>query len=232
MTKEWINKTIKEHHKMMVEKGFYDCPECEGRSFIYVSYPKSSDINNCEERDCKKCNGTGKDQNKNTGELLMLIVSELGEALEAHRCGQFADWQSHEITLRAVDDHLRKKETIDSIKTASFESCIKDSFEDEICDVFLSLFDLCGYLVEEENYDIVVKRATIQAGRIQSENIAEWKFIFTTTYLKEIYLSVNKDIIPAGTIGEAISELLHFCNKQNIPIQKHIEAKMAYNKIK
>lgn len=55
------------------------------------------------------------DKERNVGEMLMLVVTELGEALEAHRTNQFG-----------------------------FEQ--KDTFEDEVADVFIRLFDFCGGL--------------------------------------------------------------------------------------
>ena len=76
-------------------------------------------------------------EDKNTGELLMLIVSELSEALEADRNNRFADTEACIFLLDeckgVFGDDLFKKH-------------IKDTFEDEISDVFLRLFDLCGYL--------------------------------------------------------------------------------------
>lgn len=55
------------------------------------------------------------DKERNIGEMLMLIVSELGEAIEAHRKGNFGLGQ-------------------------------KDTFEDELADTAIRLFDLCGGL--------------------------------------------------------------------------------------
>lgn len=55
------------------------------------------------------------EKDRNVGEMLMLIVSELGEAIEAHRTGAFGIGK-------------------------------KDSFEDEIADTVIRLFDLCGGL--------------------------------------------------------------------------------------
>lgn len=70
---------------------------------------------------------------RETGTLLMLIVSELSEALEADRKNHHAD-----IRLFEVDEKLK-------ISTA-FKDNIKDSFEDEIADTFIRLFDLVGYM--------------------------------------------------------------------------------------
>jgi len=55
------------------------------------------------------------ERERNVGEMLMLVVSELGEAIEAHRIGNFGVGR-------------------------------KDTFEDEIADAVIRLFDLCGGL--------------------------------------------------------------------------------------
>jgi len=55
------------------------------------------------------------DQERNVGEMLMLVVSELGEAIEAHRSGKHG------------------------LET-------KDTFEDEIADTVIRIFDMCGGL--------------------------------------------------------------------------------------
>ena len=55
------------------------------------------------------------EKERNIGEMLMLVVSELGEVIEAHRTGNFGIEQ-------------------------------KDTFEDEIADTVIRLFDLCGGL--------------------------------------------------------------------------------------
>lgn len=70
------------------------------------------------------------DEKRELGTLLMLIVSEVSEALEADRKGRHVD-----ITELTEYD-----------KTVGFKESIKDSFEDEIADTFIRLFDLVGYL--------------------------------------------------------------------------------------
>ena len=75
------------------------------------------------------------DQKREIGTLLMLIVSELGEALEAHRKDRFAD-------LETFDRELLKGESFKEIH----KRYLKDTFEDEIADTFIRLFDLCGGL--------------------------------------------------------------------------------------
>jgi NTP pyrophosphatase (non-canonical NTP hydrolase) len=72
--------------------------------------------------------------NYNIGELLMLITSELGEALESHRKGKTSDWESYNKDLDTLGE------------TESFKAHIKDTFEDEIADAVIRLLDLSARL--------------------------------------------------------------------------------------
>jgi len=100
-----------------------------------------------------KAHGTAKekgfwDTERNVSEMLMLIVSELAEAQEALRKNHYADKAVanglfHDIALEEIDEdfHVNK-----GIWKSLFEEKIKSSFEDEIADVAIRLFDLCGGL--------------------------------------------------------------------------------------
>jgi len=82
-------------------------------------------------------------ETKNVGEMLMLVTSELAEALEADRDGKKANKEQFvkdKNTAATVEPHLSL-----SIKY-SFEKNIKNSFEDEIADAVIRLFDICGGL--------------------------------------------------------------------------------------
>jgi len=72
--------------------------------------------------------------NYNIGELLMLITSELGEALESHRKGKFSNWESFDLDISKIEE------------SKAFETHIKDTFEDEIADAVIRLFDLSARL--------------------------------------------------------------------------------------
>lgn len=76
------------------------------------------------------------DEERNVGELLMLVTSELGEAMEAHRKGKFAQWENFE-------GHLEWK--TEDFKTA-FKENVKDTFEDEIADAVIRLLDMSAGL--------------------------------------------------------------------------------------
>jgi len=75
-------------------------------------------------------------ETKNVGEVLMLCVSELSEALEAHRKNKFANIKGFEME-KGYHVHGDKLDF-----EQSFQVHIKDSFEDEIADTVIRLFDL------------------------------------------------------------------------------------------
>ena len=95
-----------------------------------------------------KDKGFWEEEKRNKPEMLMLIVSELAEALEALRKNHYAkqevvDSLAHDLELDRTDEEFMLKAI--NWKTA-FEEGVKSSFEDEVADVAIRLFDLCGGL--------------------------------------------------------------------------------------
>lgn len=74
------------------------------------------------------CNKGFYDNQREVGTLLMLVVSELSEALEADRAGRHAP-----------------NPAVMSGDSEDFATRVKDTFEDEIADAIIRLLDLCGY---------------------------------------------------------------------------------------
>tara|TARA_B100000768_G_scaffold181122_1_gene202952 strand:- start:2239 stop:2619 length:381 start_codon:yes stop_codon:yes gene_type:complete len=73
-------------------------------------------------------------EKKQLGTMLMLVVSELGEALEADRHSLKADLNYYENILSTKHDFQ-----------IAFKEAIKDTVEDEIADSIIRLLDMCGY---------------------------------------------------------------------------------------
>jgi len=89
------------------------------------------------------------DNKRNIGEMLMLVVSELGEAIEAHRKGRMcrvdiADCENIEYTDEYGEHDVQN--IIYTFDIDFFKENVKDTFEDEIADAFIRLFDMCGGL--------------------------------------------------------------------------------------
>jgi len=84
------------------------------------------------------------DKERNVGELMMLITTELGEGFEAYRCGQVLEERG------LVPSDLQPDRSVvpedEAAFKAWFESHIKGTFEEEIADTMIRLADLCGGL--------------------------------------------------------------------------------------
>ena len=95
-----------------------------------------------------KQKGFWEEEKRNIPQALLLIISEVSEATEALRKDHYADQSvveslSHDIELDRTDEEFMLKAI--NWKT-SFEQGVKSSFEDELADVAIRLFDLCGGL--------------------------------------------------------------------------------------
>lgn len=78
---------------------------------------------------------------------IMLIVSELSEALEALRCGyRVIEPEDVSNFFNQYRKGNRKREELSQMEIAFFQARIKDTFEDEIADTFIRLLHLCGML--------------------------------------------------------------------------------------
>lgn len=73
------------------------------------------------------------DKERNVGETMALITSELSEALSAHQKGHFANLEAFEKDIEGGRDFIE-----------AFREHIKDSYEDEYADAFIRLFDAVG----------------------------------------------------------------------------------------
>jgi NTP pyrophosphatase (non-canonical NTP hydrolase) len=86
---------------------------------------------------------------KNIGEILCLIHSEVSEAMEADRKGRYFSISVEE---------LEKTETESDYKQY-FESKIKGTFEDELADIIIRVLDLCAYKNINIQEQIIAKMA-------------------------------------------------------------------------
>ena len=88
-------------------------------------------------------------KNKNFGESLMLVVSELSEALEADRNGK---WRRTDCTGVGCD---KCPGCNGPLPPKDFERLFKGTVEEEIADAIIRLFDIAG--VWEINLDWWIK---------------------------------------------------------------------------
>lgn len=111
------------------------------------------------------------DNPKEIGTLLMLVVSELAEALEADRGSYFCDFRKYEEYRKDAFEFKHKQETdvkfmprspclvrsSEDIEKDAFDIYIKNSFEDELADVIIRTLDICGYLKIDIERSVLAK---------------------------------------------------------------------------
>ena len=73
-----------------------------------------------------------------SSERLLLVVSEIGEMVEARRAGKKADWEAYDKETDGVE-----------VNPDAFKEYIKDSPEDELADAMIRIFSMSG--LEEIN---------------------------------------------------------------------------------
>lgn len=85
-------------------------------------------------------------EKREIGTALMLIVSELSEALEADRNDRRANLKAYELLLKDSDNLGFTEEEQNDYLSQNFKLAIKDTLEDELADAVIRICDLCGHL--------------------------------------------------------------------------------------
>lgn len=161
------------------------------------------------------------DNERSQDELLMLMVSKLGEALEAHRKGK----RVSSTACAALEGDL--------FSAPLFEQLIKDTFEDELADTIIRIADMCGglgYNVDKDTRDPFTYGPGFFKQWCLSENVGELLFRITKS-LCGFHEAKRADgyTILGSLYHQPVAYLNVFCLTHGIDLQKHIELKMRYN---
>jgi NTP pyrophosphatase (non-canonical NTP hydrolase) len=159
------------------------------------------------------------DKERNAGEILMLVISELAEALEAKRKGKDADIETFEKNMA---------QTVDAEKyfPTYFLESIKDSVADELSDSVIRLLDYAGY----KNIHIALEkwRNVPNMHYFPCVNFSESLLSITSTIVTIKDFSQEKYL--EEYISNAILKIAMLAESENIDIHNHILLKMRYNK--
>lgn len=145
-------------------------------------------------------------KDRNIDELFMLIISELGEALEAHRKDRWANKDEYERNIK-----LLKEAPIEGQlpEEKLFELHIKDTVEDEITDAIIRALD---YLYFKKHEYIILRDPEVDLTNNFGSN-----------------LLLISGLICDVQIQFATYLLFQLCDHMNIDIIWHMEEKMKYN---
>ena len=141
---------------------------------------------------------------------LMLIITEIAEAVQADRKNLHADVEA-----------FKKYEEIIDFKE-NFERQIKNTVEEELADVVIRCLDLAGLKKIDFRY----------ANILLSEGAREVQVSFP----KLMYMACEEITFHGYDLTERLNELvagiIAYCNKKGIDIKFFIEQKMKYNRLR
>lgn len=151
------------------------------------------------------------DEERNIGELLMLIVSECGEALEAHRNGMvnhIGNTPLDHIGIVGTSVVMDRNAWVDE-----FRSKLKDHMPDELADIAIRIADFMGH--QKWGYEEF-------SLKLESDNVGEslYAVVSNITHYQRP-LSVN--------LCYAVSLVFDLAKRHNIDLWRSVELKLAYN---
>lgn len=154
------------------------------------------------------------DEKRPLAEVLMLIISECGEAVEADRLSKRAHLASFDLAIEEGGE-----EAFDT----AFRTNIKDTLEDELADIIIRIADLIER--EEPGTD-----NPGDLGREVKKRVSEAIFEIVEDVCSSFdYSDEGRERVLVGCLLSAWRQVEALAKSMNIDIARHIELKMKYN---
>lgn len=159
------------------------------------------------------------DEPDSVGHYLMLVVSELSEAVEADRLDKWAKLDPDTIdTLQRIEG---------APYAQSFLREVKDTVEDELADAVIRLLDLLGWMLKDRalsEYEVDPNLGVSAFYIAGQTTLADtlWPILMEACYLCAKYAH-------RPAILYAIRSLELTCDHMGIDLMTHIDLKLKYN---
>lgn len=153
---------------------------------------------------------------------LMLVITEISEMVEADRKGKYA-----QVAMYNRESVTPQPENLkDAHKRFCFEAFIKDTFEDEMADACIRLYDTAGTFgvtFDKEDFDIDMHEDYEES--LSSSSLTEKAFVLCGVLLKALG---NEESI-RDVIGSSLYLIELMAEEMHIDLFWFIERKMEYN---
>lgn len=151
------------------------------------------------------------DEELSNEHCLCLVISELMEAVEAHRKGRRV-----RINERETYELIQRKK----FYMYAFDNYIKGSVEEELSDAVIRLLDLCG-----------LRKIKLENDCLDDEVLEEYSHIFIGKTFTESIFNITKNLIDRD-ISYSLIKIFGLAKHLDIDLLWHIEQKMRYNELR
>lgn len=159
------------------------------------------------------------EQKHSSEHLLMLVITEMSEAVQADRKGLRANMKAFDYWKEKEGDGFKDK------FSDVYKSCISGTVEDELSDIVIRLLDIAGLCNIDLEYAECLLTKT--KGFFIEDGISLTEFMFREC--KEITEEVPLDI----KINYVVAEIIHYAKlKLDTDLYRYIDLKMKYNKLR
>jgi len=149
------------------------------------------------------------DNKPSTKHCLMMVITELSEAVQADRKGKRADMEDFNDEMVDEDDKVGFD--------IAFGWWVKDTVEDELADVYLRLLDIAG----KEEINLNSNDVTLNI--LPKENTFTENMYAVVRYLTSDRFSLH------GKVLYSMCQIKEIAERMNIDLLRHVELKMKYN---
>lgn len=147
------------------------------------------------------CNKGFHDEKHSDEHYLMLVITEIAEAVQADRKGRRADRERYDYAVdRGMCNDIEE----------CFERYIKNSIEDELADIVIRLLDYCG----------------MRGINLRRYLPIEMYFVHDFTYFM---WCLCRDVLDRN-VELVVWSVIEYCDRHGIDILWHIKQKMEYNR--
>lgn len=156
---------------------------------------------------------------RNRGEMVVLMITELSEVVEAHREGKRYD--PFNVATAFLDGSAVSENPGLSWESV-FQAQVKNSVEDEFADTVIRILDYC--------YGWKIPLSLMEMKFTMKENFGESIVELIEYILRAYRTDVPRHLCVQGSWSVALQNIISFCQQSNIDILQHVQWKLKYNK--
>lgn len=154
--------------------------------------------------------------------FLCLTLCELAEAVEAKRKGKQANWEAfnHGVEASGIPENCSELADVwQRVWKHVFENCIKDSLGDELADAYIRMCDLAGAKEVQVKEHKGIRSYVVGSDKNFTENVLAIASVLTDNTMEL-----------GGKLLFCMEQVERLAEIESVDLQRHIEAKMQYNK--